>query len=116
MKWTTLLILSMAAGTPLASAQQAPGPNSAVLNQLRTACQTDVQKLCPNVQPGGGRIVDCLGQHKDYVSAQCKSAIMQARQTQGPGQGQQQRPGQVQNPPQGQGQNQNLPPTAGFSP
>jgi cysteine rich repeat protein len=124
-KWSTLLILGMAAGTPLASAQQASGANPALLNQLRSACQADVQKLCPNVQPGGGRIVDCLAQHKDDVSTQCKQAILQARQTQTTGQGQAQgqnagtaaTPNPAQAPGQGQGQqNKNLPPTAGFSP
>ncbi len=34
----------------------------------RVACAADVQKLCPNVPQGGGRIIACLKQHKDEVS------------------------------------------------
>ena len=120
MKWTSLLILGIALGGRIAAAQQPAGPTSPILGQVRAACLADVQKLCPNVQPGGGRIIDCLAQRKDDVSAPCKQAIIQARQAQGPVQGQAQRPAPTPGPTPGQGQgqsqNQNLPPTAGFSP
>src|ERR1039457_6526525 len=46
----------------------------------RTACAEDVQKLCSNVQQGGGRIIACLKQHKDEVSDRCKQAIIGAMQ------------------------------------
>src|ERR1019366_2841244 len=46
----------------------------------RTACAEDVQKLCANVQQGGGRIIACLKQHKDEVSDRCKQAIISAMQ------------------------------------
>ena len=46
----------------------------------RTACAADVQKLCSNVQQGGGRIIACLKQHKDEVSDRCKQAIISAMQ------------------------------------
>jgi len=49
----------------------------------RTACAADVQKLCAAVQPGGGRILACLKQHKDQVSDGCKSAVMAAMQPSG---------------------------------
>ena len=66
------------------SAQDAPLVPAAVLNDLRAACQTDAQNLCSGTQPGGGRIISCLLQHKDEVSDQCKQAFMKA--TQGPAQ------------------------------
>jgi hypothetical protein len=46
----------------------------------RTACAEDVQKLCSNVPPGGGRIIACLKLHKDEVSQGCKQAIIGAMQ------------------------------------
>jgi hypothetical protein len=46
--------------------------------EVRAACTADVQKLCAGVQPGGGRIIACLKQHKDEVSAGCKEAIGKA--------------------------------------
>ena len=46
----------------------------------RAACAADVQKLCPNVPTGGGRIIACLQQHKEEVSDRCKQAIVSAMQ------------------------------------
>ncbi len=77
-----------------ASAQQAPAVPASVLNALRSACQGDVQKLCSGTQPGGGRILQCLMQHKDEVSDQCKQAFVAARQAAQQQAGQQQNSGQ----------------------
>jgi hypothetical protein len=38
-------------------------------------CRADVQKLCSGVQPGGGRIIDCLKQHAADVSQACHDAM-----------------------------------------
>jgi hypothetical protein len=46
--------------------------------EARAACETDIQKLCPSVQPGGGRILACLKQHKDQVTDVCKQAVLKA--------------------------------------
>jgi hypothetical protein len=43
------------------------------------ACQNDIQTLCAGVQPGGGRIAQCLKGHPDQVSQGCKTAIAEAR-------------------------------------
>ena len=45
-----------------------PGP-------LHSACHADVQALCGSVQPGGGRIRDCMREHRTQLSAACKVAI-----------------------------------------
>lgn len=49
----------------------------------RTACASDVQKLCAGVPSGGGRILACLKQHKDQVSDGCKNAVMGAMKRSG---------------------------------
>jgi hypothetical protein len=36
-------------------------------------CAADVQKLCAGVQPGGGRVLDCLKSHEADLSAACKA-------------------------------------------
>jgi hypothetical protein len=51
----------------------------------RSACKDDVEKLCPGVQPGGGRIVACLKQNEAQLSAACKDAAAKARQRKAPG-------------------------------
>src|ERR1700722_8814988 len=60
---------------PQTSTAQAASPQ---LSDARTACASDVQKLCPGVPAGGGRILACLKQHKDEVSDGCKRAILGA--------------------------------------
>lgn len=61
-----LLVLCAAAAVQSAQAQD--------LSAIRAACADDAQKLCAGVQPGGGRIVACLKQHKDALSDRCKQA------------------------------------------
>ncbi len=46
---------------------------------LRAGCAGDVQRLCANVQPGGGRILACLKAHRPALSDQCKQAAQQAQ-------------------------------------
>jgi len=45
---------------------------------LSAGCAEDAQKLCDGVQPGGGRIVACLKQHREALSAKCKQAAAQS--------------------------------------
>lgn len=40
---------------------------------FRAACNT--ASLCSGVQPGGGRIIQCLREHKSEVSTKCKIAL-----------------------------------------
>ena len=53
-------------------------PSKEAVEAARAACEADVQKLCIGVQPGGGRILACLKQHKDQVSDGCKQAVVKA--------------------------------------
>ena len=45
-----------------------PGP-------LHEACRNDVKALCGSVQSGGGRIHDCMREHRTQLSNACKLAI-----------------------------------------
>ncbi len=38
-------------------------------------CREDIQKFCPNIQPGGGRYRDCLQQHASELSPACQQHI-----------------------------------------
>jgi hypothetical protein len=68
--------------TSFAVPQASPAPASAAqsaqagdqFGAIRAACAEDAQKLCGTVQPGGGRVVACLKDHKDSLSDRCRQA------------------------------------------
>lgn len=59
------LIATIAA--PCAYAQANDGP--------REACKQDAQTLCKAIQPGGGRILDCLKDHYKQLSDGCYQTL-----------------------------------------
>jgi hypothetical protein len=67
-----LLSLTIFSVFPATGAQSAPTGDQ--LAAIRAACAEDAQKFCATVQPGGGRIVACLKEHKDSLSDRCKQA------------------------------------------
>ena len=66
------LLLSVTVSSVSFAVAQPGGQPS--LAAIRAACADDAQKLCAGVQPGGGRIVACLKEHKDSLSDRCKQA------------------------------------------
>jgi hypothetical protein len=42
------------------------------------ACAPDVHRYCPNVLPGGGRIISCLAGNKDRLSPRCRDTLLRA--------------------------------------
>lgn len=45
---------------------------------LRTACMLDAKKFCASVQPGGGRILQCLHAHDKDLAPACRDALAAA--------------------------------------
>ena len=56
-------------------------------SELRAACASDVQTLCPGIQPGGGKLKACLKEHSDKVSMGCKKAMVEAKRARAASQG-----------------------------
>src|ERR1700733_6937938 len=68
-----LSFLGISLAAPLAWAQ-----DNAALAGLRAGCANDAKKFCATVDPGGGRILQCLNDHKDSLSEKCKQAAQRA--------------------------------------
>ena len=45
----------------------------------REACEADFRKFCEGVTPGGGRIIECLEQHKEQLSSACQQVVENAK-------------------------------------
>ncbi len=43
------------------------------------ACRPDVRRYCPNVLPGGGRVLSCLAGNKDRLTYGCRDALLRAQ-------------------------------------
>jgi hypothetical protein len=48
------------------------------LRAVSDACSQDVQNLCKDVSPGGGRTLRCLGSNITTVSPACRDTMMSA--------------------------------------
>jgi len=79
-----------AGGAPATAATPSPGAAPAtapaalalrpmrpreVLFVLRSACGGDVRALCPGVEPGGGRIIECLATQAASLSPACQGVL-----------------------------------------
>jgi D-serine deaminase-like pyridoxal phosphate-dependent protein len=70
---TCAALTAMLLAATAASAQTDPKMEVAM------ACKGDVARLCPGVQPGGGKIKECLMAQRAQVSFGCKKALYQAK-------------------------------------
>ena len=52
---------------------------AAILSAFAEACQADIEKLCSTVTNGEGRILKCLEENKEKVSANCNEARQQGK-------------------------------------
>ena len=71
-------VVAAVALSPAAMAQGTPNP------AVQAACHGDVQRFCTGVQPGGGRIGQCLKAHARELSPGCVDAVRASRRAQQP--------------------------------
>lgn len=60
-------------GAVLLGASTAPADKPA---NTVVACLKDTKRLCKDVKPGAGRVLECLAQKKNQLSAACKPAVV----------------------------------------
>lgn len=63
---SALSLATLVSAAPNALAQQA---------EAMKYCKPDVERLCPGMRMGGGRIIACLKEHKMEISVGCGKAL-----------------------------------------
>ena len=58
----------------VASAADAP-PSKGDRRAAAEACRADAERLCANVEKGGGRRMMCLREHESQLSPACKTGL-----------------------------------------
>jgi hypothetical protein len=79
-------ILSAAAVLGLVGAVAAPPasaqvPVRTVTPEMRAAletCRADIERICPGVEPGEGRILACMREHRADITPACRAAVRAA--------------------------------------
>jgi hypothetical protein len=73
---TTILLLLVSATMPTFA--QGKGLE-AEIQALKTYCKPDIERLCPNVEPGGGQIKACLMAQKEELTVGCAQALQELK-------------------------------------
>lgn len=47
------------------------------------ACRPDIERLCPGVAPGDGRILACMREHRSEITPACRAAMLSAAAARG---------------------------------
>ena len=60
--------------TPVAASAGGAG-----MEGLMKYCKADIERLCPGTEPGGGRLLKCLKEHKEEMSVGCAQALQKLK-------------------------------------
>jgi hypothetical protein len=77
-KGGTMLIRFLSTGF-IASCLLVPAKAQARLEDIRTYCMSDIERLCKGIEPGGGRLIQCLKTHKKEMSVGCAQALQKLK-------------------------------------
>ena len=73
----TTIILLLVSATMLTFSQEQG--LEAEIQALKTYCKPDIERLCPNVPPGGGQIKACLMAQKEELTVGCAEALQKLK-------------------------------------
>lgn len=63
----------------VAGAAHAQQTGQAQIQAAREICAPDMQKLCPGISPGGGKLKACIRDHASEFSKPCMDAMKEVR-------------------------------------
>ncbi|MGQ0446483.1 MAG: cysteine rich repeat-containing protein [Beijerinckiaceae bacterium] len=49
------------------------------MEDLKTYCMSDTERLCKGIEPGGGRLIQCLKSHEKEMSVGCAQALQKLK-------------------------------------
>lgn len=73
-----MLIRLFSAGF-IASCLLAAPAKSQEMADIETYCMSDIKRVCPGIEPGGGRILKCLKANKKEMSVGCAQALQKLK-------------------------------------
>jgi Cysteine rich repeat len=56
-----------------------PAKAQSEMEDLRTYCKSDIERLCPGIEPGGGRVMKCLKANKKEMTVGCAQALQKLK-------------------------------------
>jgi hypothetical protein len=74
---TTILSFLVAAAMPAFA--QPPSATDQEMAALREYCKTDIDRLCPKVEPGSGRLKECLMHNQKKLEVGCAQALQKLK-------------------------------------
>jgi hypothetical protein len=77
MSFRTAVLMLVAAFTVPALAAESKMEHE--LQVLRAHCGPDIERLCPKVEPGAGRLKACLMKHKEQMSVGCAETLQKLK-------------------------------------
>jgi hypothetical protein len=76
-------VLAQTPGAPPAPNAPPAAELHADRDAMRQACAADIANFCKDVQPGGGKLRECLHYNRDHLSPGCLAAWQKVRAVRG---------------------------------
>lgn len=68
-------VLGAAADKPAEQTPEEAAGGRMKLMQIKKACEEDIKRLCADIRPGGGRLLQCLRGKPDQLTPACREVM-----------------------------------------